>query len=276
MGLIGSTGPAAAYLRPPAKQYEWRLSGALVVERLPTLTREKHEVEVAMEEMQDRVAQMTHIIPPHELTEDLERKELEKMYAEQEGVESTEEEFVPAPRKTEDDESGNVHSTNRALDQSLYLLVKRAGRDGEYAWQFPQQTWLQGETMRETAERALEEVCGEDLSMHVLGNAPIGHVEYEHEPREREVAFVYEGDAIDDAAALAEMQEQQSEAEKNSAPYDATKVFFYHALYMVGDVQPNPDFADDYMWATRDQLRELLPSNTLAVAEDMLMDSQYY
>jgi hypothetical protein len=47
-------------------------------------------------------------------------------------------------------------SRKRALARRLYLLVK--GPDG--TWGFPQTQWKQGDKMRDTATRALEEHCG--------------------------------------------------------------------------------------------------------------------
>ena len=49
----------------------------------------------------------------------------------------------PMPRVTEADKNGDVTSLNRALQRSLYLLV----RDGEGMWQFPSADLLRKEAM---------------------------------------------------------------------------------------------------------------------------------
>jgi large subunit ribosomal protein L46 len=60
-----------------------------------------------------------------------------EMRVSEDGEEITEEERVPVerpmPRRTEADEKGDVHRLDRALDQTLYLVVK--GESGD--WMFP-------------------------------------------------------------------------------------------------------------------------------------------
>lgn len=43
-------------------------------------------------------------------------------------------------------------------------------------WQFPQAEHQEGETMRQTAERALQETIQEGPQTYFVGNLPIGHV----------------------------------------------------------------------------------------------------
>lgn len=64
-------------------------------------------------------------------------------------------------------------SLHRALDRSAYLLLKLKGK----GWRFPEGVWQQDETIRETAEKNSQELCGSELETHLLGNAPICHTE---------------------------------------------------------------------------------------------------
>ena len=46
-----------------------------------------------------------------------------------------------------------------------------------FIWDLPTATWRQGKerSLRETAERAIRECCGEGLQVQVMGNAPLGY-----------------------------------------------------------------------------------------------------
>ena len=48
---------------------------------------------------------------------------------------------------------------------------------GDSSWHFPQTEHAAGETMRQTAERALQETIKEGPQTYFVGNAPMGHVD---------------------------------------------------------------------------------------------------
>lgn len=80
---------------------------------------------------------------------------------------------------TEHDQNGNRTTLYRALTQRLFLIVKTKDSD----WHFPTRRWQQKETLRDTAIRTLR-LLGKRAEMHVVGNAPLGHLEYTMEPQE--------------------------------------------------------------------------------------------
>uniref|UniRef100_A0A0B6ZUH7 Large ribosomal subunit protein mL46 n=1 Tax=Arion vulgaris TaxID=1028688 RepID=A0A0B6ZUH7_9EUPU len=127
--------------------------------------------------------------------------------------------FVPAPRETEADVNDDRRSLERKLDSSLYLLVKQ-NVEGNYHWVLPQALWEQGETLRETAEKALSTLCG-NVKATFLGNAP---------------------------CAVAKFEPKVKEGDKK------VKLFFFQAWYREGDVIPNKTEATDYLWVARDEL----------------------
>lgn len=88
--------------------------------------------------------------------------------------------FEPGCKISEFDLVDDITSPYRCLAENLFFIVRK-NRD-EYDWEFPQTTWREGETIRETVERALPEVYGLDIKSWIFGNAPIGHYTYEHEP----------------------------------------------------------------------------------------------
>ena len=57
--------------------------------------------------------------------------------------------------------------------------MKQKLGDSEH-WTFPLCNHRQGETLRETAERGLYDICGSDVSAKFLGNAPCGHLKYNY------------------------------------------------------------------------------------------------
>ena len=69
------------------------------------------------------------------------------------------------------DESGDLKSTDRLLDRHLLFVVKSS--TGKNNWILPQAEWKGGESLKQTAERALSQhVSG--VQTKFLGNAPWG------------------------------------------------------------------------------------------------------
>ena len=89
--------------------------------------------------------------------------------------------FTPASKTTEADAKGDVRSLDRKLDSSLRLLTKlQLGKD--LHWDLPWTIRVPGETMREAAERSLEERCGSSVreKSTLLGNAPSSFYKYKY------------------------------------------------------------------------------------------------
>lgn len=146
--------------------------------------------------------------------------------------------FRPAPRTTEADARNDTRSTQRALDRSLFLTVKKAR--AEHVWAFPQggfEAAKDGAHLRHAAERELAEECGPALRAYFYGNGPIFHTEYLFAP---------------DSAA------------RQLHRADGTKLFFYPAIYLGGDVALDQNELADYQWMT---LAELVANLTPAVGK---------
>uniref|UniRef100_A0A8C2KGV1 Large ribosomal subunit protein mL46 n=1 Tax=Cyprinus carpio TaxID=7962 RepID=A0A8C2KGV1_CYPCA len=73
----------------------------------------------------------------------------------------------------------DVSSSERCLADSLILLVKKHV-GSQKLWLLPQIQWQTGETLRQTAERALASLPGADLTATFLGNAPCGFYKYKY------------------------------------------------------------------------------------------------
>ncbi|CRK99797.1 CLUMA_CG013105, isoform A [Clunio marinus] len=107
--------------------------------------------------------------------------------------------FQYASRETEDDKKGNLKSLNRNLDDTL-MLVCAEKIDKNEILLLPQAKWIEGETLKETAERIVRDKFGCNLNVQFYGNAPCGFYK----------------------------QKYKTENRKNSV---GSKVFFYRAVY---------------------------------------------
>ncbi|PKX99958.1 CAF1 family ribonuclease [Aspergillus campestris IBT 28561] len=77
----------------------------------------------------------------------------------------------PYPRVTEADEKGDFRSLNRALQRTLYFVV----RDKFGHWRFPRSPVEQDETLRLAAERTLTQTAGVNINTWMVGYHPVGH-----------------------------------------------------------------------------------------------------
>ncbi|KAJ3052159.1 54S ribosomal protein L17 mitochondrial [Rhizophlyctis rosea] len=75
-----------------------------------------------------------------------------------------------AERETEADRANDVKSLNRALQRTLYLVVK-----GESGWEFPATPLTGEELLHEAAQRHITSQLGEGVETWIVGQAPVGH-----------------------------------------------------------------------------------------------------
>ncbi|XP_003742351.1 39S ribosomal protein L46, mitochondrial [Galendromus occidentalis] len=124
----------------------------------------------------------------------------------------------------------DVRSHERCLDQPVTLLVKqKIGNDS--LWCFPESAHKRGETLRQTAERAISEAVGDKLQYVTLGNAPCAAYSYKYPKQVQE-----------------------------STGFHGAKIFFFRARYQKGDLVCNKKIVEDHMWATFDEVMENLPA----------------
>lgn len=128
--------------------------------------------------------------------------------------------FKFAPRETEDDKSNNLKSFNRKLDDTLMLLCGEKVHNAD-VFLLPQAKWVEGETLRQTAERIVNEKLGADLKVQFYGQAPCGFYKSKYKS-----------------------------ADKSGAV--GSKVFFYRAAYKSGEIK-NPKA--NTVWLNEEELK---------------------
>ena len=115
-------------------------------------------------------------------------------------------------------------SVERALSRPLRLLVKRSYGSEKPFWELPTAVHENGETLRDTAERALKEAGV--INAQVLGNAPFGFYKYAYSKRVRA-----------------------------EVGHRGRKVFIFKALFEAkGEVKAEEEF----WWALREEMEQAL------------------
>jgi large subunit ribosomal protein L46 len=184
--------------------FPWRLVAATCVIRFPTVSRDKPELQKRFEEIQIQKETERSVLSNYELQQirraeeqrqyekrlaegeeldfDTERQHAaqQSIYEEIDEIQTLEEEefcsFQPPSCETEADIKNDRHTVDRQLRESLYLLVKKPRLAN--AWQMPQGGQERNESMRQAAQRELQEECGSELQVKFASNLPCGFLQY--------------------------------------------------------------------------------------------------
>lgn len=241
---------------------QWDLVGAVCVERKPIITQELVPIEKKYLEFLRQVEMEKSHLSDHEVRHKKDLINAEKLKSgktvDLDAMSKTAQDFedacmeqfnkfTPAPRVTEADLNNDQKSLERKLDQTLLLVVKqKLGND--HRWILPQGVRVEGETLRQTAERVLKEACGNKLKVQFMGNAPVGYYKYKY-PK------VVRGNGICGA-----------------------KVFFFKAQVLKGDICRetvlNNENVEDFLWLTRSELSGMLQPVYLKALDSFLIPSE--
>ena len=163
----------------------------------------------------------------------------------------------PMPRVTEADKAGDMKSLNRALQKTLYLVVK--GREGQ--WVFPSAELERQESLHtvschhlaiarawdakcelQGAERIIVQTGGLNMNTWVVGNIPIGHQIYN-----------YAQGIVD---------------KKRGLVLRGEKIFFMKARILAGqaNLEDNKFELEDFQWLAKEEIQKAFnPRNWNAV-----------
>jgi len=174
-----------------ASAEKWDLYAGVLVERLPVVSKSLNPLEKQFQDLLWRVEYENSLKSDHELKHEREIVQAElikqgkiQVDLEDAGSKQTAQDLKDAyveelkkfqlgSRTTPDDQANRTTSTDRCLDDTLYLLVQQKLGQQEHLI-LPQGKREEGESMRQTAERVLRESCGQELQVLFYGNAPVG------------------------------------------------------------------------------------------------------
>ncbi|KAI7902426.1 39S mitochondrial ribosomal protein L46-domain-containing protein [Cokeromyces recurvatus] len=139
-------------------------------------------------------------------------------------------------RVTKADLENDTKSLDRALQRTLYLVVKNTN-DPLNPWQFPQGPVDTSEYLHEAAKRTLQEQCGADMDTWFVGRQPIS---------------IY--------------KQSSTKGQDNGV-----KTFFMKARVYAGQVKPGKDISD-FAWLTKEELVNTLSRDYYKAVKDSLGD----
>ncbi|XP_014898298.1 large ribosomal subunit protein mL46 isoform X1 [Poecilia latipinna] len=173
----------------------WSLMAAVCLQRLPVITADCSPIEQRFKQMLQQMELEKSMLSDHELRlmedaermsrrqaddydsdEDLGDQEIMMTQDLEDSWEQRLKNFQPAPRVRADIDE-DLTSVQRCLADSLVLLAEQQV-GAEKLWLLPQAAWQEGETLRQTAERALNSVTAAGVKATFLGNTPCGVYKY--------------------------------------------------------------------------------------------------
>ncbi|XP_049904779.1 39S ribosomal protein L46, mitochondrial isoform X1 [Epinephelus moara] len=186
----------------------WTLMAAVCLQRLPVISAEPSPIEQQFKDMMYQMELEKSVLSDHELrlledADRLSRKQADDYDSDEEDVRDQEiilaqdledsweqklRKFQPEPRVKADVDK-DLTSLERCLSDTLLLLAEQQV-GSEKMWLLPQTQWQEGETLRQTAERALASLPAAGFKATFLGNAPCGVYKYKLPKAVRTVSSV--------------------------------------------------------------------------------------
>ncbi|XP_020797315.1 39S ribosomal protein L46, mitochondrial [Boleophthalmus pectinirostris] len=241
-----------------SKRSPYALAAAVFLQRLPVISADCAPIEQTFKDMMLQIELEKSLLSDHELrlmedAERLKRKQADDYDSDEEDsredqdivltqdlVDSWEQKFrsfQPAPR-VRDDVDRDMSSVQRCLADSLVLVAEQTLGD-QKLWLMPQTQWQEGETLRQTAERALA-ALPVGLKATFLGNAPCGVYSYKlPKPLRTESSL-------------------------------GTKVFFFKAI--LSDSGPSAPPNSALLWLKKSELQGYLKPAYLMKVERFILD----
>lgn len=220
------------------KQAKWDIMAGICLQRKPVITKSLTDIEVKFQNILRDIEFEKSLKSDHELRHDKDVQRMEKLksgkvtdfddtnqtsnqtaqdYLDKNKVELNTFEF--SSRLTEADEKKDTKSLKRKLEENLVLVTKQKfGNDD--LWILPQGLWIDGETLKETAERVVKESFGNNINVKFYGNAPCGFYKFKY-PKEK----------------------------RDQSNVEGAKVFFFKATLLDGSIEKKGAWTD-YEWAT--------------------------
>ncbi|EFQ27071.1 NUDIX domain-containing protein [Colletotrichum graminicola] len=144
-----------------------------------------------------------------------------------------------APRVSEADHKRDTTRLDRAMDRTLYLVVKKVSKDGA-KWEFPAAGMSTEENLHEAAQRILDETAGVNMNTWMVGRVPVA-------------AYVKKPTTTEDKGQ---------------------KTFFLKGRIMAGqaDLSANKHQYKEFKWLTQEELQEVLEPGYYRSVRNMMVD----
>jgi len=205
-----------------AQKERWDLHVGVLIERLPVVSKKLNDIELEVMKTLSQIEFENSLKSDHELQKEKEHIQQQLIKAGKIDVElddtrtlvtaqdfedqSLEElsKFKFGPRETEADKKNDLKSLERKLDETLMLVCLQT-INNENIFLLPQAPRNEGESLRQTAERIVQDNFGSDLKVLFYGHSPCGFYKYKYNPADKKEAV-------------------------------GVKTFFYRAVYKAGEV----------------------------------------
>ncbi|XP_033115497.1 39S ribosomal protein L46, mitochondrial-like isoform X2 [Anneissia japonica] len=228
----------------PVLRPSWKLMGAVCLERPPIVATEMNAIEQNYKDMVQSLEFENSVLSDHEIQLKSERQKMEQkqrgeidededsgnLLTAQDIEDLAAEElnkFTTANITTEADKIGDKSTSHRKLSENLILLIRKdVGK--QKVWMLPHMEHVEGESLRQTAERAALQV-GSGAKVTFFGNAPIGFYKYKF-PKEVKVQTGAIG----------------------------AKVFFFRAKVLQGQVSIHKEAVDEHVWVSKEEMKDYL------------------
>ncbi|EXF78014.1 NUDIX domain-containing protein [Colletotrichum fioriniae PJ7] len=148
-----------------------------------------------------------------------------------------------APRVSEADIKGDQTRLDRAMERTLYLVVRKAGRKKD-VWEFPAAGLSTEENLHEAAQRILDDTAGVNMNTWMVGRGPA-------------------------AVHVAKTQVRRGELFERGS-----KTFFLKGRIMAGqaDLTANKFGYKEFKWLTKEELAEVLEPGYYNNVRGMMVD----
>lgn len=172
-------------------------------------------------------------------------------------------------RTTEADEKNDQKSLERALDRTLYLVVKKKSAGKVDRWEFPDGPVEGEEGVKEVCEsssmsdsfvnhpvqcamRILDSSCGVNMNTWFVGNHPVGHLVKMH----------------------AKAEDEETSADEPLRPNAMIgKTFFMKARIMAGQADiNNASGVEDFKWLAKDEIEKIVSPAYWSRVKNMLVE----
>lgn len=227
----------------PFYRKPWRIFVAVLLKRKPIISKDLSDLEKRFYAFQSNLEYEQSALSNHEVnklklmkgskqtkqktTEEEEQRRLEceqelsRIEDEEEAATDELNNFQLASRTS----PVNEHSLSRHLDSNLHLVVNFSGR-----WMLPETELVNGESLRQAAERLINAEIPNEVRALFLSNAPAGV-----------------------------LTERIEASKRDESETQGKKVFYYKATLHTEN-NKHPDFGTNSKWLTLNEMEKTLPS----------------